>query len=292
MTQPASMPQERIASRCVCCDSVRLQASPAVLMPFIADRVFGWKPVRIDASWGLKTIPEGMAYTVCNTLYCEDCGLVFLDIRFSDAELARLYHDYRGASYTRLREHYEPNYTVRNDALNQSIDYLPGIEAWLLAHMPSPCRVLDWGGDDGHNTPFRGQAELVHVFEISDKPMLDGVTRVERHAFHGEGYDLIVCSNVLEHVPYPEHILRDIAQVMRPGTRLYLEVPFESLMQQDLASPHLHKRHWHEHINFFSQTSLVKLLTHCGFTVQALQTGRQTVAMQSANIFQLICTLA
>jgi hypothetical protein len=54
--------QERIASTCVCCGISRLSGSPAILMPFVAARVFDWYPVVIDESWGLKTIQSGHVY--------------------------------------------------------------------------------------------------------------------------------------------------------------------------------------------------------------------------------------
>lgn len=61
----------------------------AILMPFISHRVFNWRPVIIDDSWGLNTIPKGTLYSICNTLCCGDCGLIFLDLRFSDSEMTK-----------------------------------------------------------------------------------------------------------------------------------------------------------------------------------------------------------
>ncbi len=106
-----------IASRCICCDGDRLHKSPAILMPFVAKRVFDWEPVEITSDWGMKTLRVGMAYPLCNSLQCRDCGALFLDIRFSDAEMARLYSGYRDAEYTALRERFEPGYAALNTAL-------------------------------------------------------------------------------------------------------------------------------------------------------------------------------
>ena len=41
---------ERIATQCVCCGSEKLRNSPAVLIPFVSHRTFGWKPIEIDDS--------------------------------------------------------------------------------------------------------------------------------------------------------------------------------------------------------------------------------------------------
>ncbi|HLP82398.1 MAG TPA: hypothetical protein VK141_10480, partial [Nitrosomonas sp.] len=123
-------------------------------MPFVAHRVFGWKPVEITDEWGLKTIPSGRAYCICNTLYCTECGLLFSDIRFDDEEIAALYNGYRNEEYTALRDSYEPGYRQRADFLYAGLPHVPDIEQFLVPFLnDSPIRVLDWGGDTGINTP-------------------------------------------------------------------------------------------------------------------------------------------
>ena len=60
------LPKERIAEFCICCGSKKLKNSPAVLMPFVAERVFNWKQIKIDKTWGLNTIKNGQTYSICN----------------------------------------------------------------------------------------------------------------------------------------------------------------------------------------------------------------------------------
>ena len=75
-------------------------------MPFVAERVFNWKQIKID-TWGLNTIQNGQTYSICNTLLSSKCNFVFLDIRFSDKELSNLYNNY-SVSNIKLRK-YEKN---------------------------------------------------------------------------------------------------------------------------------------------------------------------------------------
>ena len=200
-------------------------------MPFLADRIFGWKPVTIDEDWGLQTIKAGTAYAICNTLQCSDCDFVFLDIRFSDAELANLYKDYRGDQYNDLREFYEPGYTERNRLLNAGIHYIPVIEKFLEPYVEFPLRILDWGGDTGKNTPFMSRSTSCDIFDISEKPVIPGAQRVEKSDVYTREYDLVVCSNVLEHIPYPSDLICDMRRAMSNDSILYIEVPYENIMQ-------------------------------------------------------------
>lgn len=258
---------ERVATRCVCCEGGELESSPAVLMPFVAHRVFNWRPVVVDESWGLQTIPKGQAYSVCNSLYCKACDFLFLDIRFSDSEMSNLYRDYRGPDYESLREQYEPGYTLRNQQLKNGGVYAEQVEEFIAPHLKPDPRILDWGGDTGKNSPFRRANKFLHIYDISQKDVVSDALCVSKDETLLYQYDLVVCSEVLEHVPYPSDLLVDIRERMGKDTVLYVEVPYEPLMKLQIESPEAYKRHWHEHINFFSLKALRNLLMACGFSV-------------------------
>jgi hypothetical protein len=282
---------ERIARACVCCESKQIKSSPAVLMPFVAHRALGWEPVVIDESWGLSTIKNGNAYSVCRSLWCTECGLLFLDIRFSPTELAQLYNDYRGEQYTSLREFYEPGYAVRNAALQPELNYVDRIEAFLAPHLKAPLSILDWGGDTGKNTPFKDQSEVFDIHDISSKDPVDGAKIVSRVEAFSRRYRLVVCSNVLEHIPYPANLLNDLKNTMDADSILYIDVPFEGLMRSHESDLHRLKKHWHEHVNFFSEKSLLKLLTLSGFEIVASATLRVCAAGVDLCICQFACKL-
>lgn len=249
----------KIATRCVCCGSIRLDPSPSVLMPFIAHRIFGWVPIKITKEWGLRTIPEGTTYVPCNSLFCRDCGLSFLDMRFDDEEMQRLYSDYRGNEYLAMRLQYEPDYQDRNDRRVAGCEYMPVVEEFLRPHLRFPVSILDYGGDTGLNAPFINHRTTLHVYDIGNKPVLDGVAK-DTSSLDAR-YDLIFCSNVLEHVSYPIKVLHDITTRMDVDTVLYIEVPAEEK-----------KRFWHEHVNRFTEKSLNKLFEHCGMSGVRMRT--------------------
>jgi SAM-dependent methyltransferase len=282
---------ERIASRCVCCGSADLTRSGAVLMPFVAYRAFGWTPVEITPDWGLRTIQNGMAYPLCNSLQCQACGLVFLDIRFDAAEMAALYRGYRGANYTAQRERFEPGYAALNAAI---IDHVPDTshaEIFLGPHIGPRPRVLDWGGDTGDNTPFLKTALAIDIFDISDQPVIEGARRVSREELQGADYDLVVLSHVLEHVADPAELVRDAAAMLRPGAIFYIEVPYEALIAADPESRELavRKKYWHEHINFFTEDAMRALLARSGLEVVALETRAMTSLANVTQVLAVAC---
>jgi hypothetical protein len=289
-----SVSKERVARSCIICGGDELSISPAVLMPFIAHRIFGWQPVEIDRSWGLFTIPNGHAFSICNSLFCRSCDFLFLDIRFTDAEMARLYKDYRGKDYVSLREQYEPGYKLRNSLLNNGVGYLLTVENFLKPHLSTPSpNILDWGGDTGRNTPFRACRSRLDILDLSAKETIDGARSVSLETAVEAHYDLIVCSQTLEHVPYPGDVLAQIATCMRFDTILYVELPFEALMKVPCTDDrNSTKRHWHEHINFFSIKSLEILLSSSGFKLVNLTTTDVEVAGCSVSIIQATARLS
>ncbi|UQB78809.1 class I SAM-dependent methyltransferase [Pseudomonas shirazica] len=262
---PFSLPRERVATQCICCGGTHLQMSAAILMPFVSHRALNWPPVLIDAEWGLKTVPQGMAYCICNTLHCEHCEFLFLDIRFSDSEMARLYDGYYGEDYERLREYYEPGFSERNQALTAPSELVELTRNYILQYL-NPARVLDWGRG-WHQHPFKGHGYQTDIFDIDKKATVPGTRSVSGAEIRASDYDLIVCRQVLEHVPYPADTLVEIRQCMRDDTLLYVELPHEALMvgNNDLSPGQ--KKHWHEHINFFSTKAISHLFGACGFAV-------------------------
>ena len=283
-----------IADECACCGSRELASSPAVLMPFVARRVFGHEPVEITAEWGLRDLKPGTSYTPCNSLQCMLCGFLFLDWRFNGEQMDALYRDYRDEAYTRQRDRYEPGYaaTMAQDYAHRHA-YIADIEAWLAPRLPERPAVLDWGGGDGGNTPFLGRGSI-HVHDISGVPVVAGAVAVPLESIGKREYDLVVCSQVLEHVPAPLALLAEIVPVLSPRTLFYVEVPHEALVREHPGSLALapRKRHWHEHVNFFTETSLQRLLARAGLHIEGTRFQPLDNGVRKGEVIGMVCTLA
>jgi 2-polyprenyl-3-methyl-5-hydroxy-6-metoxy-1,4-benzoquinol methylase len=90
--------------------------------------------------------------------------------------------------------------------------------------------------------------------------------------FPDEHFDVVIASEVLEHVPYPQEMLTAIARVLRPGGLLWATTPHGrgiSARMLDLAwSPVCPP----EHLQLFSVSSIKSLLKGAGFKEVSIST--------------------
>ena len=68
----------KIRETCPICSSEINYRQPAVLMPFIAKRVFGWEKAYIDETWKINDIQNGELNHGCSTFFCDNCDFIFL----------------------------------------------------------------------------------------------------------------------------------------------------------------------------------------------------------------------
>ena len=280
----------KIAVNCIACGSANLLSSPAILMPFIAERALGWGPVEITEDWGLSTVPTGYAVCRVNTRACDDCGTMFLDLRFGEDEMRNLYNDYRGSDYNALRAKYEPGYHEKTSVFNERTSWLDETESWIESKIGKPGTVLDWGGGSGINSCFLNDDVDLWIHDISNVELETGAAPyVASQAL--QKFDLVTCMQVLEHVADPLDLLHTLAGFISDKSFLDFELPFEKIMQDDIsiATRVALKRHWHEHINFFSENGLNKLVTKAGMEVVASRVYSPINNQTGGAIFQFIC---
>jgi SAM-dependent methyltransferase len=201
---------------CPSCGCSQIEQRPALIAPFIARYV-------------LDSEPE-----VCALCRCGDCGLVYFGRPYSEAEIARLYADYRGERYLAIRHSFEPWYTRRfNEDIGGPAGMAPRRRVYqaTLAACPDSGTVdtvLDYAGDRGQMMEG-GPGRAHFVFEISGAPPETGVTAIADPAsLEGRAFDLVLLCGVVEHFSWPLDQVKAAAQHVRPGGLLYVEVPDET----------------------------------------------------------------
>ncbi|HEY2470553.1 MAG TPA: class I SAM-dependent methyltransferase [Terracidiphilus sp.] len=164
-------------------------------------------------------------------------------------------------------------------------------------------RVLDHGGDHGDLVLGLIEGAEPFVYDISGVAPAPGVTSTtDPKAINP---DLIINSNVLEHVGFPRALVTDILRAAPDQGLIFLEVPCEvatgvsrilrritqigimSLYRPSLAPYILRPAGlymMHEHINYFTERSLIELMRKCGGTVVSAGTYFSSARTGSADV--------
>ena len=91
-------------------------------------------------------------------------------------------------------------------------------------------RVLDVGGKkDNKRGAFRPPVDKVEGWEyvnIDESTHPDHLCPADEIPVADETFDMVLMTEVLEHCPDPNGVLREVCRVMKPGGFLFLTVPF------------------------------------------------------------------
>lgn len=102
-------------------------------------------------------------------------------------------------------------------ALRVAAELAPGSRLIDVGAGNSPYRELfshlRYESSDWEHSPHPGAHHVDHVGPAHDLPVDDSA------------YDGVLCTQVLEHVPSPDAVARELYRILRPGGRLYLTVP-------------------------------------------------------------------
>jgi len=260
-----------ISAKCLICEGTIIQLKRALVAPFLAKRIWNRTPFCV------------------NLVKCEACGFMFYNPRLDDDELRRLYGNYRSEEYQQMRHASEPWYTPKfNTDLASPSSYeirRAKLKPILREHIGERKikRILDYGGDRGDLVASLLDGAGAFVYDISGIPAAAGVTSTNDPA--GCEADLIINSNVLEHVGFPQLLVSEILKAVPRGGLVFLEVPCEFVFGISRVSRRLAQigvtaltrpalaRYiirpaslymMHEHINYFTEQSLTALMRSFG----------------------------
>jgi SAM-dependent methyltransferase len=180
-----------------------------------------------------------------DVVVCGDCGMTFASPVPGELELELYYRqmskytDHHAQDETRLRGY---------------------VERFKQMGVPKDAAILDLGCGDGRLCQLMREAGWTHVTGMTD---IDAT---------GVGWDFIILAHVLEHVRDVRPFLRKLYDKLTPDGQLWVEVPDPTVLNdapfQQFST---------EHINYFSQETLMTIVETAGFTVQ--WTGYSSDAM-------------
>ncbi len=196
---------------------------------------------------------------------CEDCSLVFMNPRCTPDQLEDIYSV---RDEEALIELYEKIATP--DVLAVYERKLDKIEE----HMPQRGRILDYAcaagyffeaaqkrGWDAHGYDIgqwaakaaekRGLSNMTVGFEFDDY-------------YPANHFDVVYAAQVFEHLLIPADVLKQLLRVLKPGGLLYIDVPNYNTLPIRLNKDDFMLNEPPQHVNFFTPTTLRKLLADGG----------------------------
>jgi SAM-dependent methyltransferase len=117
----------------------------------------------------------------------------------------------------------------RNIRINSSRNYLGNFVAQAAQSLPQGDLVLDAGAGDCPYKSFFPNAQ----YESADFCQVEGakygpityVCDLSTIPVEDNRYDLVLCTQVLEHVTEPELVLKEFFRILKPGKELWISAP-------------------------------------------------------------------
>jgi SAM-dependent methyltransferase len=146
--------------------------------------------------------------------------------------------------------------------LNSSRVYLDAFAREAAESVRPGARVLDAGAGRG---PYRKwfphvEYESADVVRSPDPDSIHYVSDLSELPVEDARYDLILMTQVLEHVPEPTNVLREVRRVLRPGGAVWLSAP---LFYEEHDQPHDYFR--------YTQFGLRRLLDRADLQVERVE---------------------
>ena len=209
--------------------------------------------------------PLGDGYDV---VVCRQCGAGFAEGIPTQAELDRYYAGQSKYTYDHAGGAESPYDFKRFEIIaDQVIPFLPSREV----------RILDVGCATGGLLSVFKQRGYGNVLGVDPSPAcapaarrLHGVevrtATLAQLAGWQERFDLILLVGVLEHLRDAQPAVRTVAGRLKPGGLLYCAQPDVTAFADCVNAPY--QQFSVEHVNFFSEASLNRLMAACGLAPQ------------------------
>ena len=212
---------------------------------------------------------------------CTVCGLVYVTPRLQGQALLDVYDE----GYWKSENPKQRGYA---DYARESALYLRTFQkrmALVKRWIPAKARILDVGCAAGYFLRIAQQhGHDVHGVEMSSAIAHEAVTALGADRVHvgtldeaiavkghaPASFDLVTLWDVIEHVPDPQHVLRLIRGLVKPGGHLLIETQNVASRWARLLGPRWHHYKHHEHLYHFDPQTIRRLLGDCGFRALAV----------------------
>lgn len=146
---------------------------------------------------------------------------------------------------------------------------------WILnisQRIPKGSDVLDAGAGTGRYREFFSHCNY-RSQDFCQTPSVEGkytkmdyVCDITNIPVPDKSFDVIICTEVLEHVPEPIKVIEEFSRILRPGGRLFLSAPMGCGVHQE---PYIYYSgfapYWYEKFLNIYNFEDIKINKNCGF---------------------------
>lgn len=242
--------------KCIICSHNRLKSYYGIIAPFLKNFMFDDK------------------HMCTELLSCPKCKFSYFKLRPTEEDVNRYYSRYRNKEYNETRLEYEPQYiNVMQEIKNmkpRKFAFQRDLQI-INKDLSKFEKVLDYGGYGDFFEDILPNSKK-YIYDKSDIQLQNNIESLNSLDDCDNTFDFIMSTQVLEHVSYPDKMVKEIYEKLKPNGYIYISVPNENGQDGDCGFWNRLKRIkqpfvMHEHINIFKPKTLELLLKNCGFKV-------------------------
>jgi len=160
------------------------------------------------------------------------------------------------------------------------------------ARLPERPSVLDLGCGNRPYADLLAGCDYLGVDYSADDSMPDVITDGTRLALRDERFDLVFCTQVIEHVPAPAALVCEAHRVLRPGGFLVLTGPFWWPLHEVPHDYHRFTRYGFEHMLRSAGFSEIEITPDGGDWAQFFLSVAQRLPSRAMAPLRLVTNLA
>lgn len=176
---------------------------------------------------------------------------------------------------------------------------LKTIRDYLESHHRNPTRILDAGCGDGVQIEELVKIQGLEISGIDYNPIrtervkktFPNVNIICGDLLHiplkMRTFDIVLCSQVIEHIPPDDFFLKELAEIIRPKGLLILGTPNEGCLMAQVRN-HIFERNIlknTDHLHFYREPVIRRKIEAAGFSVREVMRENWFFPHQRINLF-------
>ncbi len=200
---------------------------------------------------------------------CNTCSLIYVNPRISRSESIRLYNENAISPVNYYKETEKEDKITFEKRLNL-IEKFTKNKGKILDIGCSIGTLLDLArnkGFDCYGIEINKDAAKIckkknlRVYQIP----------IEKCSFNKNFFDLIIMNDIIEHLHNPKEVMDMVSSILKPNGILFMVTPDIGSFTSRLLGKYWHHLKPNEHLVYFSESTIKRLLNQCNFNVEMIR---------------------